>query len=46
MQKIMGDKINNFKMLQETIKIGLENQTLTPQEAKKLSDEFKNNLGL
>lgn len=46
MQKIMVDKINNFKMLQETIKIGLENQTLTPQEAKKLSDEFKNNLGL
>lgn len=46
MQTIMVDKINNFKMLQETIKIGLENQTLTPQEAKKLSDEFKNNLGL
>jgi len=46
MQTIMVDKINSFKMLQETIKIGLENQTLTPQEAKKLSDEFKNNLGL
>ena len=46
MQSIMVDKINSFKMLQETIKIGLENQTLTPQEAKKLSDEFKNNLGL
>lgn len=46
MQSIMVDKINNFRMLQETIKIGLENQTLTPQEAKELSDEFKNNLGL
>jgi hypothetical protein len=46
MQPVVTKKVDSFKALQETIKIGLENQTLTPQEAKKMSDEFKVKLGL
>lgn len=41
MQSVLNDKVSSFKVLQETIKIGLENQTLTPQEAKAMSDSFK-----
>jgi hypothetical protein len=46
MQSMTVDKINNFKVLQETLKIAIENGTMTAQEAKVLSDEFKINLGL
>ena len=46
MQSVMVDKIANFKAMQEVIKLGLENQTMTTQEAKKMSDEFKTKIGL
>jgi len=46
MQSVVNEKINSFKSMQETIKIGLENATLTPEEAKKMSDSFKLKLGL
>jgi hypothetical protein len=46
MQPVMNEKIDSFKKMQETIKIGLENKTLTEAEAKKMSDDFKIKLGL
>ena len=46
MQPVVNKKITSFKEMQEAIKVGLENQTLTTQEAKKMSDEFKLKLGL
>jgi hypothetical protein len=46
MQSVMVDKIANFKAMQEVIKLGLENQTITTDEAKKMSDEFKTKIGL
>lgn len=46
MQSVINDKVNSFKALQETIKIGLENKTLTEQEAKQMSDNFKLKLKL
>lgn len=46
MQEVVNKKIASFMEMQNAIKIGLENQTLTQQEAKKMSDEFKMKLGL
>lgn len=46
MQEVVNKKITSFMEMQNAIKIGLENQTLTQQEAKKMSDEFKMKLGL
>jgi hypothetical protein len=46
MQSIVVDKINSFKAMQEAIKLGIENATLTEAEAKKMSNEFKMKLGL
>lgn len=46
MQPVMNEKIDSFKKMQETIKIGLENKTLTEVDAKKMSDDFKIKLGL
>ena len=46
MQEVVNKKIASFMEMQNAIKIGLENKTLTPQEAKKMSDEFKIKLGL
>jgi hypothetical protein len=46
MQSIVVDKINSFKAMQEAIKLGIENATLTEAEALKMSNEFKMKLGL
>jgi hypothetical protein len=46
MQPVVSKKIASFKEMQDAIKIGLENQTLTPAEAKKMSDEFRTKLKL
>lgn len=46
MQSVVVDKINNFKALQETIKVALENGTMNEVEAKKMSNEFKEKMGL
>ena len=46
MQSVVVDKINNFKALQETIKIALENKTMSEVDAKKMSNEFKEKMGL
>jgi hypothetical protein len=46
MQSIVVDKINSFKAMQEAIKLGLENTTITTAEAVKMSNEFKMKLGL
>lgn len=46
MQKVVNDKIKSFNEMQAAIKLGLENATLTPSEAKKMSDSFKLKLGL
>lgn len=46
MQSVVNEKVSSFKALQETIKIGLENHTITLQEAKQMSDNFKTKLKL
>jgi hypothetical protein len=46
MQPVVNDKIKSFTEMQNAIKLGLENGTLTPTDAKKMSDEFKLKLGL
>jgi hypothetical protein len=46
MQPVVNDKIASFTELQNAIKVGLENKTLTEQEAKRMSDDFKLKLGL
>ena len=46
MQSVVNEKINSFKSMQETIKIGLENGTITQPEAVKMSNDFKLKLGL
>jgi hypothetical protein len=46
MQSIVIDKINSFKAMQEAIKLGLENGTVTSADAIKMSNEFKMKLGL
>lgn len=46
MQPVVNDKIKSFGDMQDALKVAIENQTLTPQEAKKMSDEFKLKLGL
>jgi hypothetical protein len=46
MQSIVVDKINSFKAMQEAIKLGIENATITPSDAVKMSNEFKMKLGL
>jgi hypothetical protein len=46
MQPVVNDKIKSFTEMQNAIKLGLENGTLTQNDAKKMSDEFKLKLGL
>ena len=46
MQPVVNDKIASFTEMQNAIKIAIENKTLTEQEAKRMSDEFKLKLGL
>jgi hypothetical protein len=46
MQPVVNEKIKSFTEMQNAIKLGLENGTLTPVDAKKMSDEFKLKLGL
>jgi hypothetical protein len=46
MQPVVNDKIASFMEMQNAIKLGLENKTLTEQEAVKMSNEFKVKLGL
>lgn len=46
MQEVMNKKIASLKSMHEVIKLGLENGTITAQEAKKMSDEFKLKIGL
>jgi len=46
MQPVVNDKIASFGEMQDAISTAIANQTLTVQEAKKMSDEFKLKLGL
>jgi len=46
MQPVVNDKIKSFTEMQNAIKLGLENGTLTDVDAKKMSDEFRLKLGL
>lgn len=46
MQKTVNDKIASFKEMQELIKLGIENGTMTTEDAKKMSDDFKVKIGL
>jgi hypothetical protein len=46
MQSILNQKLASFKELQEVIKLGIENQTITSVEAVKMSNEFKIKIGL
>lgn len=46
MQSVMNDKIASFKSMQEAIKLGKENGTVTDAEAVQMSKEFKLKLGL
>lgn len=46
MQPVVNDKIKSFTEMQNAIKVAIENATMTTQEAKKMSDEFKLKLGL
>jgi len=46
MQSVVVDRINSFKVMQDAIKIAIENGTMTTPEAVKMSNEFKLKLGL
>ena len=46
MQPVVTKKIASFTEMQNAIKLGIENQTITIDEAKKMSDDFKLKLGL
>ena len=46
MQSILNQKLSSFKELQEVIKLGIENQTITIADAVKMSNEFKMKIGL
>jgi hypothetical protein len=46
MQSILNQKLSSFKELQEVIKLGIENGTITSNEAIKMSNEFKMKIGL
>lgn len=46
MQSVVVDRINSFKVMQEAIKVAIENGTMTTAEAVKMSNEFKLKLGL
>ena len=46
MQSIVSTKINTLKALEETIKIGLENRTITPIEAVEMSTNLRLKLKL
>ena len=46
MKSVVTDKINSFKALQESIKIALENGTMTTVEATNISKQFINDLGI
>jgi len=46
MQSVLNEKITTFKLMQETIKLGVENSTITANEAKQMTDSLKLKLGL
>ena len=46
MQPVVLEKIKSFTEMQNAIKIGIENGTISPQEAKQMSDAFKLKLKL
>jgi hypothetical protein len=46
MQKVMVDKVDAFKKHQESIKIALENQTITSVEAMQMTESFIKSIGL
>ena len=46
MQPVVTKKIASFTEMQNAIKLAIENGTMTNDEAKKMSDEFKTKLGL
>jgi hypothetical protein len=46
MQPVVTKKIASFTEMQNAIKIAIENGTMTTDEAKKMSDDFKTKLGL
>jgi hypothetical protein len=46
MQPVVTKKIASFTEMQNAIKLAIENGTMTIDEAKKISDDFKLKLGL
>ena len=46
MKSVLNDKIATYKSFEETIKLSLENGTITNEEAKKMSTEFRIKIGL
>ncbi len=46
MQPVVNDKIKSFIEMQNAIKLGLENKTITSNEANQMSRDFKLKLGL
>jgi hypothetical protein len=46
MQPVINEKIKSLTELQNMIKIGLENQTITTQEAQRMTSEMINTLKL
>lgn len=46
MQPVMLEKIKTFREYQETLKLGIENKTITESEAKAMSNALKGKLGL
>lgn len=46
MKSVLNDKIATYKSFEETIKLSLENGTITKEEAKKMSTEFRIKIGL
>jgi len=46
MQKVLADKVDSFKSLQEAIKVSLENQTITPAQAIEMTKQYLNRIKL
>jgi len=46
MQGVIKTKLETFKLMQETIKIGIESGTIDVAEAKEMTSKLKNDLGI
>jgi hypothetical protein len=46
MAQVMKDKIDTFKAFQETLKLSIENNVVSPGEAKQMTNDFRLKIGL